>query len=571
LLDCTPLEIARLPWEAWKLAPKDAPPGTVRIVRTVFSTTAPPPRFPSRSRSKIRILAILADASDLNHEPDQRSLQSLRSVAEIEFFHCQFLSSQKNCDQRTTQLKQRLAAAIADERGWDAIFFAGHSDEAATTGGKLELAPDVALSISEIEPHLTLARQRGLQLAVFNSCCGLHLAHALMTLGVAQVIVMRERIADHVAHVFLKQLCQHLSHYQDVYTAMSAASQYLVAEQISYPSGYLLPSLFCHPDPSVNLFQIEPPSWKRLYQQWRLTRWQAIALGLFSVASLMTPVRNLLADCRYWTQAVYRDVTHQLPPATSPPVTLVAIDQDSIERDRLDSYKVKPMDRAYLASLVDRLRPLHPSTVGIDYILDGVTTEDSILAMAMQKAGQQGTQFVIATRQNDAGQTIDLSPRLAGAHRVLPGNIDILDWQVMFPVQPQCQVDCPFAYQLAKAHVEAQEQQGTRSQPANHYTHNLALLPSLPSLGLAVVIDFSLPPQQVYQPIAAWDLLERPLNDPRLHQMQQQVVIIASGGYDQANDNYSLPLALRYQIDLNLVFRHLEQEPSGSKSLLYKD
>jgi DNA polymerase-3 subunit gamma/tau len=25
------------------------------------------------------------------------------------------------------------------------------------------------------------------------------------------------------------------------------------------------------------------------------------------------------------------------------------------------------------------------------------------------------------------------------------------------------------------------------------------------------------------------------------------------------------------QIDLNLVFRHLEQEPSGSKSLLYKD
>jgi aspartate/methionine/tyrosine aminotransferase len=42
-------------------------------------------------------------------------------------------------------------------------------------------------------------------------------------------------------------------------------------------------------------------------------------------------------------------------------------------------------------------------------------------------------------------------------------------------------------------------------------------------------------------------------------------------GYGPAAGLLELRQAIAEQIDLNLVFRHLEQEPSGSKSLLYKD
>jgi len=65
-------------------------------------------------------------------------------------------------------------------------------------------------------------------------------------------------------------------------------------------------------------------------------------------------------------------------------------------------------------------------------------------------------------------------------------------------------------------------------------------------LSLQPILDFSLPPQQVYRSLAAWDFLERPLDDAALKALQGQVVIIGSGGYDQADDSFPVPLAVRY-------------------------
>ena len=564
LLDCTPLNLARLPWEAWKLASKDAPTGTLRIARTLSLAT--PPALEKLRRGRVRVLAILGDAPDLNQNLDRKALHLLHPLVEIEFIQCQLNQKLTNTSKQVAEIKQQIAEAIADEQGWDILFFAGHSDEAAITGGKLELAPSVFLSISEIELQLSAAKQRGLQLAVFNSCCGLHIAESLIRLGLRQVVVMRERIQDQVAHVFLRQFCQNLAKYEDVHAALLESCQYLASEQISYPSAYLIPSLFRHPDPKADLFRIEPSGLNRVWQQWRPTRWEMVALGVISLLSLMTPVQEILAEQRAWIQAIYRDQTQQLPPAT-PLVAVVAIDQDSIYRDNIDTYKINPMDRTYLAKLTDRLQELNVRVIGLDYFLDAASNDDRKLKDSLQTAIQKRkTWFVFVTKQNDTGQIVGVTPRVASPKWVLQGDAEIHDWNVMLPAKLDCQARCPFAYQLALAQVLQHYDNSTRSpQPqlqsadtlqkqVTDYISNLNSQdkmiaffqhPHFP-LGLQPIIDFSLPPDRIYQQVSAEYVLHQPRADTKLIGLQHQVVLIASGGYDRAEDNYSVPMAVGY-------------------------
>lgn len=567
LLECHPMSLARLPWETWKLVPKNAAPTAIRIARTCIAQVASPAPINFHRRSKIRVLAILAEAPDLNHDFDQQALRSLKSITEIEFIHCSETLITTNPATQICTLKQQIAAAIADSRGWDILFFAGHSDEAAIGGGKLELAPQTTLSISEIEPQLIVAKQRGLQLAIFNSCCGLQIADSLIRLGLPQVVVMRERIQDTVAHKFLEQFCRSLSRYNDVHTAVSNACEYFASENISYPSAHLIPSLFRHPDPKVPLFRIEPSALKRFWQAWKPTRWEAIALGTLSFGSLMMPLQERLWDIRYFSQAVYRQATHQLPPATSPAITLLKIDQASIDRKGIDAYKIKPMSRAYLAELIDRLQQLNVRVIGIDYLLDGSTREDQILTTAVQTAIQQKAWFVFATRQNDVGQPIRVNSTIAKPNWILQGDIKIINWNVMLPETLNCRENCPFIHQLAIAHLlhpnptspqpkittatNLQDQVNQFLNQIDATDKSLLLLQSDTTLGLQPVIDFSLPPNYTYQSIAAWDFLERPLDDPTLKALQHQIVLIGSGGYDQADDNFPMPLAVKYWRSVN--------------------
>ncbi len=61
------------------------------------------------------------------------------------------------------ELKTEIVETIASKTGWDILFFAGHSNETSLTGGEFSIAPNVTLSLSEIVPSLTVAKERGLQ------------------------------------------------------------------------------------------------------------------------------------------------------------------------------------------------------------------------------------------------------------------------------------------------------------------------------------------------------------------------------------------------------------------------
>ncbi|HBY80965.1 MAG TPA: histidine kinase, partial [Cyanobacteria bacterium UBA11148] len=452
LIACNHLELIKLPWEAWDIAPNDSSLAAIHISRTplnagnegLFAQTL------SR-RGKPRILVILADATELDLKEDQKAVRLLKKVAEVEAVKFE-----------SGDIKQQFIDRLLDERGWDALIFAGHSDETDLTGGKIELAAGVTLSISEIEYQLTEAKNRGLRVAIFNSCSGLCIAESLIQLGLSQVVVMREKIHDTVAHGFLHRLCQGLAGYKDIQTALWQTCEYFESEKYAYPSAYLIPSLFRHPSPQVDLFRIEPLGLKRFLRTWKPTRGEAIMLSTALVLSVFPPVQDLLLDVRQLSQAVYRDLTQQLPQGT-PPVRFIAIDQESINEE---GFNAQQMSRAYLAKLVDKIAEFNVKTVGIDYLLHSKESGEVQLANSIESAiKKHNTWFILAVNEE---QNLRVHPDIAKPQWMLQGDVTFFLWDMKLPNFETCSLfnveisgdeqSCPFSYLLALSHLVKQNQ-----------------------------------------------------------------------------------------------------------------
>lgn len=578
-LTCEPVELARLPWESWEVGAEFGSNfGAIRIARTPKNI-----RYGSNGdklrkirKNKARILVILGDDTGLNFQTDKQAVLSCKKVADIEFVGWQPGIS-------FAELKANICAALADERGWDVLLFAGHSNETQLTGGELAIAPNTSLSMIEILPQLQVAKARGLQFALFNSCSGINIAESLIDLGLSQVAVMREPVHNSVAQAFLLKFLQVLAEHKDVHSAMLAACQHLKLENsLTYPSASLIPSLFCHPD--ADLFQIPPAGWKQQVKRFLPTKIEAIALSTLALLSLSLPVQDFLLERRILTQAIYRHVTGQVP-VVSPPVLLVQIDEQSIRKALIAD--PKPMDRVYLAKLVNKLTALNAKVVGIDYLFDRPHgNSDRILSQSLKAAVKQPnpTWFVFASVRDDNADWLTVLPEIASFNWSLEGSIHLTHWYVSsVPKNPSVNSKLPFAYLLALAyrlnvenfnsnlpnpHLQSKtdffEQLNsylssskelnykilfsarTQLEPITSFSYDWNQMWCQP------IIDFSIPPAQVYQRIPAWELLESKVGSPKLRYVKQQVVIIAPGGYGEAGvikegqDNYPLPAALSY-------------------------
>lgn len=573
-LTCNPIELERFPWEAWEIGTEFATTGTIRIARTPVNIRAETTDTNKQGRGRTRILAILGDDTGLNFQADRQAVRSLSRFAEVEFVGWQL-------GKTSTEVKDQICKAISDERGWDLLFFAGHSNETAITGGELAIAPGVSMSISEIAPQLTVAKARGLKFAIFNSCSGLSIAASLIDLGLSQVAVMREPVHNQVAQAFLVRFLQVLAEYKDVHDALMAACQHL-EKNLNYPSAYLIPTLFSHPD--AVLFRIEPSGVRQRLKQWLPTRREAIALGTFLVLGLSPTVQDFLLEHRVLVQAIYRDVTDQVPPPAPPPVLLVQIDQPSLLRAGIN--EPNPIDRSYLASLIDKISALN-AIVGIDYLLDYQQPgKDQTLSQSVHTAvDQKDNWFVFAAIQDAAEKEVGVAPETGIANRnwSLQGYTNGLPHYVsLLPAQTDCYRTCPFAYLLAMVHAlnqgsapampqpRLQSQTDFRTQVFDYINRNrnddtIAFLQQarlhpitsfsekFGQLWLQPINDFSIPPDSIYDRIAAWQLLDSSSDrEAEPHRIEPQVALIAAGGYSEAGvtkpgaDNFPVPIAVAY-------------------------
>ena len=217
--------LGRLPWQTWKLFeqyPKAgialSQPGSERTEKVAVD------------REKIRILAILSDAPDVDNEEEKRSLESLPDN-KVETKFVDNLS------------REDFNNLLWDKDGWDILFFSGHSKTEGQQG-RIYINNNKkhnSLTIEELKEALQTAINKGLQLAIFNSCDGLGLASSLAKLNIPAVIVMKEEVPNVIAQQFFCNFLRNFREQDNLYLAERKTREWLRGWENKYPGASLLP------------------------------------------------------------------------------------------------------------------------------------------------------------------------------------------------------------------------------------------------------------------------------------------------------------------------------------------
>jgi uncharacterized protein YjbI with pentapeptide repeats len=231
------IELQKIPWHLWDFfdyyRKAEVALGSLtygKVERLNLSTP----------KEQVRILAILGNSDGINLQKDWELLQHL---PDAEIF---FLVEPSHWE---------LDRKLWDERGWDILFFAGHSSgQVDGEKGYISINKTDILTVNDLRNALKASIERGLQIAIFNSCDGLGLAQNLADLHIPQVVFMREPVPDLVAHEFLKHFLKTFSSGQSLYISLREARERLQGLESDFPCASWLPVLFQNP---AEL----PPTW----------------------------------------------------------------------------------------------------------------------------------------------------------------------------------------------------------------------------------------------------------------------------------------------------------------------
>jgi len=545
LITCHPLDLARLPWESWELGAEAGIAAHIRIARapfTIQSAAQPQPR----KRRRPRILVILGDDRGLDFQREKEATTALQKIAEVVFIGWE-------PGKLVSQVKDEIQTALVDAKGWDVLFFAGHSNEKDSMGGELGIAPNGYLRIAEMTAPLAIAKQNGLQFALFNSCKGLNLAESLIDLGLSQVVIMREPIHNSVAEAFFARFAQSLAQHQDVQECLRDACHTLKTQKaLTYPAADLVPSLFRYPH--TDLFRIPPTGWREWLAVVSPNRLEAIALLLLLLLTWQLPVQKWLLERRVLAQALYQDLPFRPQPTEPPPTLLLQIDEASLRNEK----RLRPIPRDYLARLIDPFAGT--PVIGIDYLLDLPDEDDALLAKSLEAAAAQGSHFVLgASREQNTGEWRYAQERLQNPNWSLSGSMTTRGtlYAELLSREP-----LPLSFLLANLHRQCidaappcdlrsipQTQVALPDQPKRFRTGRITRLSYLlGQMWLHPIIDYSLPPEQIYDTLSSQQALGT--DSPRSGYSGQILFIVpnyAAAGIDQENeDNFRAPAAFRY-------------------------
>ncbi|WP_186440474.1 CHAT domain-containing protein [Planktothrix tepida] len=233
-------KLQRLPWHLWEFFE--------RYPKVEIAFSAPQFDRPSTnlfsSRTQGRLLAILGDSKGIDLEEDRIALEKLPDIEIVMLVE---------------PTSEEFSKQLWDYRGWDILFFAGHSvTETSNQQGKIFINPEESRTISQLKHSLQKAVSSGLKLAIFNSCDGLKIAKELAELHIPYVIAMREPVPDIVAQVFLKYFLSAFSQGHPLHLAVREARKKLQSIEADFPGASGLPVLFQNPSLSPFTWQDLP-------------------------------------------------------------------------------------------------------------------------------------------------------------------------------------------------------------------------------------------------------------------------------------------------------------------------
>ncbi len=366
ILQTDDYRVQKLPWHLWDLIER-YPHAEIALAVPAYEQIA---RSPTPSPI-IRILAILGNSDGIDIQTDRTLLAQLPH-AQVEFL----------VEPRCEALTDRLW-----EQPWDLLFFAGHSSsQPEGASGSMAINATESLSIKQLKYALRQAVERGLTLAIFNSCDGLGLAREFADLQIPQLIVMREPIPDRVAHTFLKHFLTTFSQGESFYLAVRAARERLQGLETQFPCATWLPVIFQHPaarpltwpallppqetptvvqSPALPVLPMPQPSLQR--------HWRAIA-GIVPLVSLGLTAAILGVRHGGWLQAlelpVFDQMLQQRPDA--PPdarILVITVTEADVQTQPPDQRRGSLSDAA-LAKVLEKLEPAQPRLIGLDIYRD---------------------------------------------------------------------------------------------------------------------------------------------------------------------------------------------------------
>jgi ABC-type phosphate transport system substrate-binding protein len=218
--------LQRLPWQEWDLLQSRFPEAEIAVRVRGKGEIKPFPKA-----AKMRILVVVGKSNGINTELDLEVIKKLEEKGvEVKYLK-----------QPTREI---LADALRSETGYHIFIYTGHSrSQEDGSLGWISLNDDDVLGLEELKNSLRNAIDKGLQLAIFNSCDGMGLASQLASLSLPRIIVMREPVPDEVAVKFLEyffdEFCQNKSLFASVHTARERLEHF----EKSYPGASWLPTL----------------------------------------------------------------------------------------------------------------------------------------------------------------------------------------------------------------------------------------------------------------------------------------------------------------------------------------
>lgn len=213
--NCSTLQVQalwqELPWYWWQFWQQFDKVEFALSLRNITFPQAPLPREGRLRRT--RILSILGNSQNIDITFDRQAIESLRDRGASPVF--------------LTQPQRWEFTQLWDEP-WDILCFSGHSEMYNTgQGGWLGINEQERLEMEQLKKALRAACDRGLQIAIFNSCDGLGLARAIADLPLPILIVWQSLVPDNLAQQFLLYFFQSFSQQNSLYSAVREAREKL--------------------------------------------------------------------------------------------------------------------------------------------------------------------------------------------------------------------------------------------------------------------------------------------------------------------------------------------------------
>lgn len=526
-------EVRRLPWNLWDFF-DDYPKAVLCLSSPEFEQL----ETTSKSHNnKVRILAILGNSENIDIQEDRIILEHLPG-AETTFL--------------VEPQRHELDSMLWDQRGWDILFFAGHSSSQVNgETGRICINRHDSLTIEQLKNGLKAAISRGLRLAIFNSCDGLGLATQLASLHIPQIIVMREPVPDLVAQRFLKFFLSAFSECKSFYLAVHEAGERLQGLEAEFPCASWLPVICQNPTEPPLIWSNTSQNSQKFHNN-RLSPRQIIPVIFTASLAITTAIMGArsLGLSQNWELAAFDSMMRSRPDeGKDNRILIVKITEADVQVQDADERGAASLSDSAFAKVVNKLEKYNPRVIGLSiYRENPVKPEYADLATWMKTNSKFVGVCQVSEGDENPGVPAppELSERGLGFSDVVTDDDSILRRHLlaMTPAEP-CNTDKSFSFQLAERYLAQQNiklklNSQDNSKPGDikfpYLEHNSGGYNKIDSLGYQVMLNWRSAPE-----VATQVTLQDVLNDKLTADLVKDKIVIIGTTAESFKDYWLTP------------------------------